>query len=187
MKEMKISKVPKFAILLCPLTLLQGCQSTGIIGEGSENKLIGSQSNTANTPRPTINPTEYSVKILSDGVVQIHYYHYGPEFGAGPLQALSNVLTQHQNDKFNLTWKTSVASSWSTDKVVYNRRAGFLKFDELGGMGSYQSNVHVLYSQVTDEKLAKAAQEWNVGNQSDAGFLALNKHGCVRTAFGTSE
>ncbi len=80
----------------------------------------------------------------------------------------------------------SVGSAWTSDKALYNRPARFLKYDGTAGQGEFQSEAHILYTQVTDLVIHKATKSLQGrSTQHDAGFLNLAGFGCKRSVFKT--
>lgn len=139
-------------------------------------------------PKAIVDLKDYSIKKSRTGEIQISEMHFMGDEPIGPLHILSAALRKYPNaHKFKLIWGLSYGSSWSSDKVIYNRDKSILIFDEESGMagsgrrkGFYGKN-HFLYSEVSDELIHKAAERSKGIGQNDGGFRYLHNFGAKIT------
>lgn len=78
----------------------------------------------------------------------------------GPLPIMVAALQKYPKArKLSLVWTSSVASSWSEDRMTYDRPKHTLRIEGRGGQGDYYSQGRTLFAPIIDANLKSALRQ----------------------------
>lgn len=124
----------------------------------------------------TVDFSDFSVSVSEGGTLTIGDVFYG-DGAISPLQIFSAALKKYpKTNRLILLWKTAWGSSWSSNKVVYNRGKKVLIFRSESGMGDASSSGkrQLTYTHVTEGVVLRASALPRHG-QSDGEFNNLRR------------